>query len=353
MVACHALVLMLELMYILVVPCSVCHLNSSKCTLRGVYVGAPSKVEAILRSVVPGVNAVVIDVKDDSGNITYNLGDDGFKPYYKSAPMARDIVLKLKSMGFYTIARIVAFKDKKKALSDSKLAVTNLNGTVYVDKEKMVWLNPYKKATHDYLISIAKLAADAGFDEVQFDYIRFSHYSSMLKNTNVWRHIEKKSRINIVNEFLSKVVNELHKKHVKMSVDVFGCIIPEAMSTYKSDSENLGQDYVKISQIVDYICPMIYPSHWPANSCGVQKPDINPYKIVDIVMQLSKKALGREQVKVRPWLQAFTASWLKRGMWKKYGNKEVKQQIDASVKHGVKEICLWNPSGNYKQVLAQ
>ena len=322
-------------------------IDSSKCKICGVYVSAPNKIERILKSIVKGVNAVVIDIKDDFGNITYDLESDKYKPYYKTAPKIRNIISELKARGIYTIARIVAFKDKKKTSSDHKMAIMNNNGTLYVDKEKMSWLNPYKSEVQDYLIDIAKLVADAGFDEVQFDYIRFSHYNSMLQHTNVWKEIKRKSKIKVINEFLSKTVKILHKKGVKMSVDVFGCIIPESIGTYKSDSENLGQDYVEIANIVDYICPMIYPSHWPANSCGVPKPDLDPYKITNIVMKLSHKALGNNQKKVRPWLQAFTARWLKKGMWKKYRIKEIQEQINASTKNDVSGICLWNPQGNY------
>lgn len=314
--------------------------------IKAIYVGASDKIASkIPFAKKNSINAFVIDVKNDLGEITCNFGT------YKSNRNIKDmnsLLSKLKKEGIYTIARIVVFKDKLKIEENPNLAIKNKEGSIYIDKEKKRWLNPYLQETQNYIIDIAKSAAKAGFDEIQFDYIRFPPFQS-LYNTNIENYLKEKSKIQLINEFLKKAVNELHKLNVKVSVDVFGCVIPNCMGelTQKS-AENLGQNYEDIAKIADYICPMIYPSHWPIDSFNVKYPDLEPFTIIKKSMQLSKKALGLiHSQKVRPYLQAFTATWLKKGHWQIYKQKQVQMQIDALKYSHISQFCLWNPAGNY------
>ena len=103
-----------------------------------------------------------------------------------------------------------------------------------------------------------------------------------------------------------------------------------------------------MTEKVDYICPMIYPSHWPAGSLGVEKPDINPGKIVQYAMEYSNKALKNKKNKSRPWIQAFTATWLKRGLWQAYKLKQLQEQVDALRRLGIRQFCFWNPTAKYE-----
>ena len=315
--------------------------------IRAIYVGASDNILSKVRLAKKhSINAFVIDVKNDIGEITCDLGN------YKSNRNIKDIkslLTQLKKEGIYTIARIVVFKDKIKIEATPDFAIRNKDRSVYIDKEKKQWLNPYSNEVQNYIIDIAKLAAEAGFDEIQFDYIRFPPFKSLYK-TNLENDLKTKSKIQLINEFLKRATEELHKLNVKVSVDVFGCIIPECMGELtKESSENLGQNYIDISQIADYICPMIYPSHWPIDSFNITYPDLDPFTIVKRSMILSEKALGEtHRRKVRPYLQAFSATWLKKGHWQFYKLKQVQSQIDALKYIKITQFCLWNPSGNYK-----
>ena len=126
----------------------------------------------------------------------------------------------------------------------------------------MSWLNPYNREVQKYLIKLAKKAIKAGFDEVQYDYIRFSAYKS-LNETDIAENFIIKSKVEIINDFLKKATKKVHKHGGKISADVFGCIIPYLFSGWEDNAAVLGQDYEKIAAIVDYICPMVYPSHFP------------------------------------------------------------------------------------------
>lgn len=318
-------------------------LNCDNFDLRAVYVGSSEKIaENISFYQKNSINAVVIDVKNDVGEITCNLGN------YKTNSSIKDIkslLTELKKAGFYTIARVVVFQDREKVNEAPNLAIRNKDGSIYVDKEGKTWLNPYSKEVQNYIIDVAKLAAQAGFDEIQFDYIRFPPFKS-LENTNIADDLKIKTKTQVINEFLQVAVSELHKLNVKLSVDVFGCIIWERNGN--GTSGKLGQDYLSIAQIADYICPMIYPSHWQNFSFDVEYPDLHPDIVVEKSMELSKDVLLElHAAKVRPYLQAFTARWLKKGSWQFYKKAQIQSQITALNKTGIKQFCLWDPSGKY------
>lgn len=316
--------------------------------LRGIYVSASDNILAKVReSKNLNINAVVIDIKNDAGEITCNLGNPGIKytPYIKNI---KQLLTRLKSMGIYTIARIVTFKDKfASGFTDKKFAIKNKDGTVYVDEEKMSWINPYDEEVWDYLGKIVEAIAKLGFNEIQFDYVRLPQYKS-LEKTSISQELQTKSKTQIINEFLDFIIPKIRAYGVKISADVFGCVIPKSLRHSALNSEKLGQNYVNIAEKVDYICPMIYPSHWPAGSLTVEKPDINPGTIVKYAMEYSNKALQDQKKKARPWIQAFTATWLKKGYWKEYKLRELQEQVDALRKLGIRQFCFWNPVAKYE-----
>ena len=316
--------------------------------LRGIYVSASDDIlKKVMKAKKLNINAVVIDIKNDDGEITCNLETHKIKytPYIKNI---KQLLTKLKSMGIYTIARIVTFRDKfKPGFTNTKFAIKNKDGTIYVDEEKMSWINPYNKEFWQYLGEIVEATAKLGFDEIQFDYIRLPQYKS-LEQTSISHELKTKSKTEIINEFLDFIVPKIHFHGLKVSADVFGCIIPESLRQSAVSSEKLGQNYVNIAEKVDYICPMIYPSHWPTGSLGVEKPDVNPGKIVKYAMEYSNKALADKKNKARPWIQAFSATWLKKGYWKEYKLSELQEQVDALRMLGIKQFCFWNPRAKYE-----
>ena len=325
--------------------CAKTELDCADFDIRGIYLGASNKILSKLKNAKNlNVNAVVIDIKNDFGEITCDLGE----PEISYTPYIRDIkklLKELKKQGIYTIARIVTFRCETGSIGD--FVVKNKDGSTYVDEEKMSWLNPYDKRIWEYIAKVVVATAKVGFDEIQFDYVRLPQYKS-LERTTIASELKTKSKTQIVNEFLDFVISKLNGLHVKVSADVFGCAIPEALGAKSTwSSKSIGQDYTVIAEKVDYICPMIYPSHWVKNSFGVKCPDLEPRKIVFRSMEYSKKALSEKSQKARPWIQAFTASWLKKGCWQKYTMKQLQEQVDALRGLGIKQFCFWNPSARY------
>ena len=327
-------------------------LNVSKCELVGAYMGTCCNVQKIEKLSRKGINAVVIDVKDDNGKILLDLDNGGEK--------ISEFIKKLKEKNFYTIARIVAFKDKKKVRENKSWAICNKDGSIFFDKEKMCWLNPYNEEVQDYLINLAKLAIQYGFDEVQYDYIRFSAYKTV-DRTQISQNFSDKSKIEIISEFLEKAAETIHEEGGKISADVFGCVIPNLFYGWENNSEILGQDYEQIVNLVDFICPMIYPSHFPLGFVTMREivtkegktrkisfsaPDLFPYEIIRESLLASNKS-EIEKTKVRPWLQCFSASWLKPGKWKRYTAMDIQKQINATTDREIFQCCLWNPAANY------
>jgi hypothetical protein len=293
------------------------------------------------------INALVIDVKDDNGKITYRM----------DSPMANEIgaitntisdmdamIRLMKDKGIYLIARIVAFKDPQLAEKRQNLAIRNADGSIYRDNKGECWVNPYKKEVWDYLIEVASKAAETGFDEIQFDYIRFSTGDGMSK-VNFGEEAKDKTKEDIILEFTRYAYEKLKPLGVFVSADVYGTIISSSI-----DAGLVGQNYVEMSRYLDYICPMIYPSHFGEGNYGIQYPDTEPFNIVRKVLYASKTKLdaipeGEHKAIVRPWLQDFTADWIKHYIV--YTGREVREQISAVYTVGYEEWLLWDGACTY------
>lgn len=293
------------------------------------------------------INAVVIDVKDDTGIMTYSssLPEVAFTGANKNARI-KDInaVMKvLRDNNIYSIARIVTFKDRIAGDKYANLAVKNTSGGVWRDRHGMSWLNPYNKDSWDYIVDIAEEAAALGFDEIQFDYVRFPTDGNV-KIIDYGSSAKGKTKAQAIAEFLAYGRERLSKKGVVVSADVFGLV------TTTKDDMNIGQHLESIAGSVDVICPMVYPSHYGKGSYGVAEPDFEPYKIVNRSVQVAQQRInsvkGEENKAVlRPWLQDFTASYLPK--YKKYGPAEVRAQIDATYDAGAEEWLLWNAGNKF------
>lgn len=318
--------------------------------VRGIYISGPMAGSAYMDELVTLVdetelNAVVIDIKDDEGRLTYQAGAGTAAelgaciPYIQNVP---GLVADLNAHGIYTIARIVAFKDPFLAKAKPELALRDQGGVVITESGAASWVNPFEKQIWTYLEEIALNAAEAGFNEVQFDYVRFpTDGSAQIDYGPAGEGKEKKDAIA---GFLTEVTSQLHDKGVRCSADVFGTII-----TNPADAEYVGQDFVQLAQIVDKICPMVYPSHYAANSFGLSVPDSQPYETIHASLQYAASSLfGFEAERancVRPWLQDFTASWVKGHI--SYGPEELRAQIKAVYDVGYTDWLLWNAGNKY------
>ena len=307
--------------------------NSQKIkNIKSIYIGKKTNIDDIMHLLkICDANAVVIDVKDDWGNVSSSIKISNRKNVPSThLQKLEPLLIELKKHDIYTIARVVAFKDFVR----KDLCIKDDNGNVKIDKEKTSWMSPYNKLVRDYLKEICCRAIEIGFNEVQLDYVRFSP-SLKINDLN-----NEMQRIIAINQFLAETSDAIHALGGKISVCVFGCIIEKSNKDGKIsiNSKILGQDYIKICKLVDFICPMIYPSHYANGSFGgIMHPDLEPYKVIHACMELSNDILKNQKIKaiVRPYLQAFTAFWLSKH--KKYRKKEIQDQIQAIIDTGIEE----------------
>ncbi|WP_110929094.1 putative glycoside hydrolase [Bacillus massiliglaciei] len=326
-------------------------------SVRGIYVTGHSAGGSKLNELVQYVdqtelNAMVIDIKDDYGNITYQPEESDSpykgigKDYIKDPSKMLDQLEKKK---IYPIARIVVFKDTVLAKEKPEWSFQE-GDELWKNGRGESFVNPFIKDVWDYNVGIAIEAAKMGFQEIQFDYVRFPEgfenkdeelkYGMGEYEESKMDNVQK--RVQAVTDFVSYAKEKLEPYGVKVSVDIFGytATLPEA--------PGIGQNFTKISENVDVISSMIYPSHW-TSYFGIDKPDLEPYKITAEYAKLeNKKRDEMESAPIsRPWLQDFTAAYLGTGNYKRYGKNEVEDQIKALNDNGIKEYLLWNAANRY------
>lgn len=325
------------------------------CKVKGIYVtgpmaGSTNNMKKLINLVdKTELNTMVIDIKNDSGEITCQLDNNTAKEINAITNYISNIeelVKTLKEKNVYLIARIVAFKDPILAEKKPDLSIKNANGTIFRDRSNLAWVNPYKKEVWEYLVSLGKEAAELGFDEIQYDYIRFSTDKGM-KQTNFGVDTSKKTKIETITEFTKYAYEQLSPLGVYVSADVYGTIINSDV-----DAKIVGQSYVEMAKYLDYICPMIYPSHYGNGVYGIKYPDLEPYLLIKSALEDSKEVLkakekGEHQAVVRPWLQDFTATWIDK--YQKYGASEIREQIKGVYDAGYEEWILWNGSNRYTE----
>ena len=301
------------------------------------------------------INALVIDVKDDRGQITFLSSIEGAaQTSVNVIPEIEKTVRLLKEHGIYTIARLVCFKDPQWCALHPGLAIRNARGAPWRDPEGVAWLDPYNTAAWDYLADVAAEAARLGFDEVQLDYVRFPASGNL---EGMRFEDGGKSRAEIIGEFLRHIRAALSGTGARLSADIFGIT-----AIHAGDFENIGQDLKIMAQNADSVCPMVYPSHFAnkrQNGVGqyisetlFEAPDTQPYEVVRGTLVLVKNRLranGADAAVARPYLQDFTASYLGPGYYRTYTAEQVRAQIQAVYDAGFEEWILWNPGGTYSE----
>ena len=320
--------------------------------VKGIYVSGPvagmAKMDELIDLVdQTELNAMVIDVKNDEGKVTYKMHSDQVQELGTSVGYISDIkglVNKCKGKDIYLIARIVAFRDPYLAEKKPEWAVHDRKGEVFHDKNGMAWVNPYNREVWDYLVEVASQAAMDGFDEVQFDYIRFST-DIKEEELDYGTEAQKIDKIEIITEFTKYLYDNLVPCGVYVAADVFGTVIDN-----ETDQKIVGQDYVRMAQNLDYICPMVYPSHYRNGAYGIAVPDADPYATIHAAAVSSARQLQavpeEECAHVRLWLQSFTASWVPNHI--SYGPRQIREQIKAAYDAGYEEWILWNATVRYQ-----
>lgn len=328
--------------------------------VRGIYISGPMAgstelFQNILDSAAgTEINTVVIDFKDDQGRITCPVDSPVASEIGACRPYVQDmkeLIASLKERGLYVIARVVAFRDPWLAEKKPEWSLHLADGSLYRDRQGMAWVDPYRKEVWDYLVEVGTEAKEAGFDEVQFDYIRFSTEGTMRDVVFDEAVTGGRSKTDVITEFVKYAYENLASQGLFVSADVFGTIIGSDI-----DAQAVGQVYTEMAKHLDYICPMIYPSHYGPGNFGLEQPDTMPYETVlealkksQMVMDQAAEADGHvsSQAIVRPWLQDFTASYLGEGNYIPYGYNEVQRQIQAVKDAGYDEWMLWSAANRY------
>ncbi|MFS0722921.1 putative glycoside hydrolase [Paenibacillus sp. 1P07SE] len=319
--------------------------------VKGIYVTSHSaggqRMDQLLQLIDDSaLNSMVIDIKDDHGYITYPSDNEEILLLGETRRNIADIgalMDRLEKHKVYPIARIVVFKDSVLAAKHPELSFVQEDGKVWQNGRKESFVNPYRKEVWDYNIAVAKEAARLGFQEIQFDYVRFPEGFENRADSLTFDKTEEE-RVQIVADFVKYAREQLEPMGIRVSVDIFGyaASVPAA--------EGIGQDFVKLSKHVDVISPMVYPSHYSTGWFGQQAPDKAPYETIKGSMLDTHKKLdpiGHYKPVIRPWIQDFTASWLGQGHYIPYGKEEVQAQIQALKDTGIDEYLLWNASNRY------
>lgn len=301
-------------------------------------IGAPflrdPALEVIQKS---GLNALVIDLKGDRGLIPYPsalpLAARTGALKLRTIPDLKELATSLKARGIYLIARVVVFKDDLLVNARPDWAV-RVGNAIWKDREGLAWIDPFRKEAWDYTLGVAEEAAAAGFDEIQFDYVRFPDAVGPAFS----QASTEASRVDAITGFLREAQRRLAPYNVFLAVDIFGYVC------WNRNDTGIGQRVEDIAPVVDYISPMLYPSGFQFGIPGYRNPVAHPYEIVYRSLEECKGRTANTAVRYRPWLQAFT-DYAFGGQ--KFGADEIGKQIKASRDAGTVGWMLWNPRNVY------
>lgn len=319
------------------------NLKLAPITPRALYlsfwgIGAPSVREPVLKlAATTPVNAVVIDIKGDRGYVCFrsevHLANQIGAQKIITVPNMPALLSRLHSAGIYTIGRIVTFKDNMLGTAMPKLAVRQ-RGALFTDREGLTWVDPFLPEVRNYNIDLAVTAAKAGFDEIQFDYVRFPD----AKGVEFSQLSTEESRTRAITEFLKQARDRLVPYNVFLAADVFGYIC------WNRGDTGIGQNINDVSGVLDYISPMLYPSGFQYGIPKYRDALAHPYEIVRFSLDRARERTGIDPVRFRPWLQAFADYTFDK---RQFGRKEIQAQIQAAESFGADGWILWNPRNIY------
>ncbi|MFB6181568.1 MAG: putative glycoside hydrolase [Candidatus Magasanikbacteria bacterium] len=282
------------------------------------------------------LNTVVIDIKHYTGKVLY---DSDVKLVNKLGLEknrlgdVEEIIEKLHKNDIYVIARQSVFQDPALAEAKPSFALKNKKGKVWKNKNGISWSNPANKKVWEYNISIAKEAASLGFDEINFDYVRFPSDGD---TSRIRPKLSIQEKQQIIANFFDYIKEEMKYEPVRTSLDLFGMVMesPEGL--------RIGQNLKYAVNEVDYISPMMYPSHYPEGHIGIKKPSENPKKILENGLKQGQKYFKGSKAELRPWIQAFS-------LYSKYDRDKIQDQINTVEKYTDAGWILWNARNVYRK----
>lgn len=310
--------------------------------VKGIYLtaysaGLPRKIDSTIDLInQTELNAVVIDIKDYSGYILYDSEVELVNELETEDDRIGDVgalIKKLHEHDIYVIARQTVFQDPILARKKPEWAIQSKAGGLWRDDKGLAWVDPTKQEVWDYNMEIAKEAIALGFDEINFDYVRFPSDGSM---SQVVYNTQDKKRYEVMREFFYYLNTQLSDELAWISIDVFGF----AMEKSGEDDMNIGQRLVDAVDEVDYICPMMYPSHYPAGHLGLDNPAAYPRAVFENGMKLGTPRFEGKRAQVRPWVQAFNLGAV-------YDASMIRAQIEVIEEYTDAGWLLWNASNRY------
>ncbi|NLI12059.1 putative glycoside hydrolase [Pelotomaculum propionicicum] len=281
-----------------------------------------------------GLNAMQLDVKDESGQVGYatQVKLAGATGAGLGVLPIRERLQDLKDRGIYSIARIVVFRDPLLAQKRPDLMVRTAGGSPLAGG---TWVDPYSKEVQDYNLELAVEAYQLGFDEVQFDYIRFPEgRAAQTAVYNCKAADDSRTRVDVIAGYLSEVRSAITRDRL-FSATVFGYM------SIAEDDQGIGQRPERMAPYVDYLSPMSYPSHYGPGNYGFENPNAHPYEVIDASLKGFQTLVEPSGCRLRPWLQAF--SWSQ----PPYGRNEIRAQINATEDNNIKTWLLWNEDVSY------
>ena len=310
--------------------------------VKGLYLtaysaGSPKKIDEIIRLIdKTELNAVVIDIKDYSGIVLYDsqikLVND-LKTDEKRLGDVKSLIKKLHAKNIYVIARQTVFQDPILAQKKPEWAIKNKSGNLWRDNKGLAWVDPSKKEVWAYNVAIAKEAIDFGFDEINFDYVRFPSDGNMSQAVYA---AGGEKKYEVMKKFYHFLNIKLSNEPAWVSLDMFGFV----MEKTGLDDMNIGQRIADAVDEVDYISPMMYPSHYPSGHLGLKNPAQYPEKVFESGMKLGMPNFVDKRAKVRPWIQAFNLGAV-------YDAQKIRGQIDVIEKYTDAGWLMWNASNRY------
>lgn len=286
------------------------------------------------------VNAVVIDIKDYSGRISFPVDDPYLSKIGASEtriPDVKGLVSKLHDKGIYVIGRISSFQDSYLINVHPEWAVKTKSGSVWADFKGVKWLDPGAKPVWDYLIAIGKQSYAYGFDELNFDYIRYPSDGNMEDISYSWS--DGRNRETVMRQFFLYLRENLDSLGAQLSADLFG------LTTSASGDLGIGQKLEDALPYFDSVYPMVYPSHFAKGFDGFPKPAERPYEVIQSSMKSAvAKAIAASSSpeKIKPWLQAFDLGAI-------YTPEMVHSQVKAVEESGLSGYLLWNAGSIYDE----
>jgi hypothetical protein len=302
-------------------------------------IGTPSLRNPALELIgATELNALVIDIKGDRGWIAYPskvaLAAQIGAQRTTTIRDLKALIDDMKRLGVYTIARIVVFKDDPLAKARADFAIRTGDGRVWHDRESLAWVDPFREEVWDYNISIALEAAAAGFDEIQFDYLRFPDARGLVFS----KPSTEANRVAAITGFLREARKRLAPFNVFLAADIFGYVC------WNLNDTEIGQRLDSMLPHVDYLSPMLYPSGFHAGIPDCRDPLENPHEIVYRSLKRAQERTGAPAHRFRPWLQAFRDYAFDR---RRFGEAEIRAQIDAAEEFGANGWMLWNATNVY------